>query len=114
MDLHSVKARFVGSYLIIILILAAQLPVVYVLIAGMSRKYTQVAEAASLKKRAVEISYILNRHIMNGEEELEKPFQEMKGDYSRLIESLQSGTKDIPPITDPDILKKLNAVKSKW
>ncbi|MBI5454640.1 MAG: hypothetical protein HY956_08440, partial [Deltaproteobacteria bacterium] len=68
MDLHSVKSRFLGSYLFLIILFFIQLPIIYMLVGGMSQKYSQVIEASALRKRAVELNYVLNRHIMNGEE----------------------------------------------
>ncbi|TAN60045.1 hypothetical protein EPN18_09355, partial [bacterium] len=114
MNLHSIKSRFLGSYFFIILLLVLQLPLMYFLVVGMSKKYSQVEEAATLKKRAIEISYILNRHIMNGEEELEQVFLKLKAEYSKAIEDMKTGTKDVEAITDPVALVKLEELGKKW
>src|SRR3990170_9000341 len=99
MNLNSLKSRFVGSYTFLILLFVIQLPILYLLVGGMSKKYAQVETAGDLKKRAVEINYVLNRHIMNGEEEQEAVFQAKKAEFSKIVESLRSGTPDIPAIT---------------
>lgn len=114
MNLHSVKSRFLGSYLLLIVLFIVQLPIIYVLVGGMSQKYAQVVEAASLRKRAVEINYILNRHIMNGEEELDKVFFQKKDEFGQVIENLRKGTKDIPAIEDAAVLARLDVVGQRW
>ncbi|MBI5643124.1 MAG: type IV pili methyl-accepting chemotaxis transducer N-terminal domain-containing protein [Deltaproteobacteria bacterium] len=80
----------------------------------MSEKYSQVVEASALRKRAVELNYVLNRHIMNGEEELEKVFQDKKAEYGKVIENLRNGTPDLPAIKDTGALAKLDIVSQKW
>jgi len=112
-DLHSVKSRFLGSYAFLIILFFIQLPIIYVLVGGMSQKYSQVVEASALRKRAVELNYVLNRHIMNGEEELEQVFQDKKAEYGRVIESLRSGSDEVPAVTG-SAKDKLQAVEEKW
>ncbi|MBE9527745.1 MAG: type IV pili methyl-accepting chemotaxis transducer N-terminal domain-containing protein [Proteobacteria bacterium] len=114
MELHSVKSRFFGSYIFLIVLFVIQLPIVYVVVGGMSEKYAQVDEAGSLRKRAIEISYTLNRHILNGEEELEAVFQDMKSEYGEVIDGFTNGTRGYEAITDPDILVSLKDVKNEW
>ncbi|MBI4949482.1 MAG: type IV pili methyl-accepting chemotaxis transducer N-terminal domain-containing protein [Deltaproteobacteria bacterium] len=113
MDLHSVKSRFLGSYVFLIILFVIQLPIIYVLVGGMSQKYSQVVEAGALRKRVVELNYVLNRHIMNGEEELEQVFQDKKAEYGRVIESLRTGTDEVPAVTG-SAKDKLQAVEEKW
>ncbi|MBI2413289.1 MAG: type IV pili methyl-accepting chemotaxis transducer N-terminal domain-containing protein [Deltaproteobacteria bacterium] len=113
MDLHSVKSRFLGSYLFLIILFFIQLPIIYMLVGGMSQKYSQVVEASALRKRAVELNYVLNRHIMNGEEELEQVFQDRKAEYGKAIESLRTGTPEVPAVTG-SAKDKLAVVEQKW
>ncbi|MFQ5736224.1 MAG: methyl-accepting chemotaxis protein, partial [Thermodesulfobacteriota bacterium] len=114
MNLQSVKSRFVGSYGFLILLFIIQLPIIYFLVGGMSEKYSQVEEAGSLRKRAVEINYILNRHILNGEEELEQVFQNKKAEYGRVIQSLREGTENVSAIKEASVLAKLDNVGREW
>lgn len=114
MDYHSIKTRLTGSYVFIIILFVLQLPVFYFVIGSMSKKYIQVQEAATLKKRAVEISYTLTRHILNGEEALEKEFKFMEEDFDRAFTVLEKGDKDVPAITNSKDLAKLEVVKQNW
>ncbi|MBI5237661.1 MAG: methyl-accepting chemotaxis protein [Deltaproteobacteria bacterium] len=114
MNLTSVRSRFLGSYVFLIILFVVQLPIIYVLVGGMSKKYPQVGEAGSLRKRAVEITGILNRYILNGEEELLPVFHAKKDEYGKVIEGLRTGTKEFPPVTDKNSLAKLDDVAQKW
>lgn len=114
MNIHSVRTRLVGSYVILIVLFLVQIPIIYMLIGGMGKKYTQIVEVASLRKRAIELSYVLNRHIMNGEEELEPVFQQKKKEFAATLSSLRSGTADYEALTDPEVIEKLDVVVSKW
>ncbi|MEK6531033.1 MAG: methyl-accepting chemotaxis protein [Deltaproteobacteria bacterium] len=114
MKLTSVKARFIGSYVILIVLFLVQLPIVYSLVAGIGDRYTQVSIAGSLRKRAIELTYTLNRHILNGEEELEQVFQTKKEEYGKVIDVLRDGADGIPRIKGADAEMKLRAVEEKW
>lgn len=114
MNLNSIKTRFVWSYGFLILLFVIQLPIIYLLVGGMSKKYAQVETAGDLKKRAIEINYILNRHIMNGEEEQEAVFQRQKAEFGKIIDSLRTGTADIPAVTDSAALASLETVEKEW
>lgn len=114
MNLHSVKSRFLGSYVLLIVLFFIQLPIIYFLVGGMSEKYGQVDEAGSLRKRAVEINYVLNRHIINGEEPQEAVFQELKGEYGKVIEGLKTGTSNLTAIEDAKSLERLDQIGVKW
>src|SRR3990172_12338236 len=111
--LNSVKSRFLGSYVVLIALFFIQVPIIYFLISGMSRNLAQVESAGELRKRAVEINYILNRH-MNGEEELEAVFQARKAELGDMIKSLKSGGSDINKVTGRSAFEKLDAVEGKW
>ncbi len=114
MNIQSVKARLVGSYVFLIILFIIQLPVIYRLVDGMTKKYPQITEVSSIKKRAVELSYILNRHILNGEEELEAVFQTKKKEFDGVLEGLRKGTKEVAPITETEAVVKLDVVAAKW
>ncbi len=114
MKLTSVKARFIGSYVILIVLFLVQIPIVYSLVAGIGDRYTQVSIAGSLRKRAIELTYTLNRHILNGEEELEEVFQTKKAEYGKVIEVLKNGAEGIPRIKGAEAELKLKAVEEKW
>jgi len=64
MRLQSVKARFIGSYLVLVILFVIQIPIIYVILGGMGEKYVQEDYAGSLRKRAVQITEVLNRHIV--------------------------------------------------
>ncbi len=80
----------------------------------MSKKYAQVDAAGGLRKRAVEIIEILNRHIMNGDESLGAVFDTKRVEYGALLDRLKEGSDELPAITDADVLAKLDIVKGKW
>jgi methyl-accepting chemotaxis protein len=112
--LTSVKARFIGSYALLIILFLIQIPIVYSLVKGMGDKFAQVDAAGSLRKRAIELTYVLNRHILNGEEELEQVFQAKKAEYGVIVSALRNGSKDIPAIKNPELLDRLKNVEDKW
>ncbi|MBI5643437.1 MAG: HAMP domain-containing protein [Deltaproteobacteria bacterium] len=114
MNLQSLKTRFIGSYLFLLILFIIQIPIIYVLIGGMSEKYAQVETAGSLRKRAVEIAEILNRHVMTGNEELEKTFQQKKAEFGEVIEGIKKGTDGSAAITNAAMLEKLGLLEKEW
>jgi len=114
MGLKSVKSRFLFSYTFLILLFIVQFPVFYIIIGGMSKRYSQVDVAGSLRKRAIEINYVLTRHILNGEEELEDVFQNQKKEFGRVLASLREGTAGMAALKDPAVLEKLDVVDKEW
>jgi methyl-accepting chemotaxis protein len=103
-----------GSYLFLVILFVIQIPIIYWLVSGMSEKYAQVGEAGGLRKRAIEITEVLNRHIMTGNEELEKVFQTKKEEFGTVLESLKKGSKDLAPLNDAELIEKLAVVENKW
>ena len=95
MNLHSLKTRFIGSYLILLVLFIIQVPIIYFLVGGMGEKYAQVDESGALRKKAVEMTEVLNRHIMSGDERLEKVFQTYKREYGEGIDNLRTGTSGV-------------------
>ncbi len=114
MNLHSLKTRFIGSYLFLLLLLIVQIPVTYYLIGGMSRRYAQVDEAGSLRKRTVEMAEILNRHIITGNKELEKDFLAKKKEFGEVIDGLRTGSRGVEPLKSPAMIDKLSAIEDEW
>ncbi|MBI1910563.1 MAG: methyl-accepting chemotaxis protein [Deltaproteobacteria bacterium] len=114
MNLQSIKTRFMGSYLFLLVLFILQIPIIYWVVSGMNEKYAQVEQSGSLRKRAVEITDVLNRHIMTGNETLEQAFQTKKKEYAQVIEDLKKGSKEVEAITDSEILAKLAVVEKEW
>lgn len=114
MSFDSVKARFIGGYLIVIALFMIQLPIIYYLVEDMSEKYAQVEVAGSLRKMAVEITDVLNRHIATGNEALEQAFQAKKIEYGETVKSLKTGNQQIPPINDKELLAIHDELSRKW
>ena len=114
MNFQSVKTRFIGSYVLLVILFVIQIPIIYVIMGGMGEKYVQEDVAGSLRKRAVEITEILNRQIITGDESLAKVFQAKKAAYDGVIGSLRTGSENMAAITDPDILVKLETVEQRW
>lgn len=112
--MQSVKARLFGSYLFLILLFIIQIPIVYLLVMEMSKKYTQIVEVAALKRRSIEINYVLNRHIMNREDALEEVFQTKMAEFDQALSRLKTGWGEVPPITGDASLEKYNVVTQKW
>ncbi len=113
-NLQSIKSRLFGSYIFLILLFFIQLPITYMLVGGMSSKYSQVDGVGTLRERAIELNYILNRHILNGEEELEEPFQKKKQEFGKIIDELKSGSNGSGAITDGKALAEYDKVKQGW
>jgi methyl-accepting chemotaxis protein len=80
----------------------------------MSEKYVQVDVAGGLRKRAVEITEILNRHVTTGNEELRRVFETKQVEYRGVLESFRTGTKTLPAIENLEMLAALDAVSEKW
>ncbi|MBE9529311.1 MAG: methyl-accepting chemotaxis protein [Proteobacteria bacterium] len=114
MSLQSVKTRFVGSYVFLLVLFVIQIPIVFVLVAGMTEKYSQIDTAGGLRKRAVEITDILNRHIMTGDESLEALYQKRKGEYQGVIDNFRSGTATLTALDNTEISAQLKVVENKW
>ncbi len=114
MGMQSIKTRIIWSYLIILVLFMVQLPIVYVMIDAMSKKYHQIDMAGALRKRAVEINYLLNRYILNREGELKEDLLKREEEYSKLIEQLKNGSDTLPAITDEMVLRKLSTVEQRW
>ncbi|HAO92557.1 MAG: hypothetical protein A2X99_03935 [Deltaproteobacteria bacterium GWB2_55_19] len=114
MNIHSLKTRFIGSYLFLLLLLIIQIPVTYYLVGGMSRRYAQVDEAGSLRKRTVEMAEILNRHIMTGNEALEQEFQAKKKEFGEVIDGLKTGSRGVEPLKSQEMLDKLSVIEKEW
>ena len=114
MNLQSVKTRFIGSYVFLLMLFIIQLPIVYVLVGGMSEKYSQVDVAGGLRKRAAEITELLNRQVMTGNEELRGVFETRRGEYQRVLDSFKTGTKTLPALDDPEAIASLDVVGSRW
>jgi methyl-accepting chemotaxis protein len=114
MNIHSIKTRFTAIFLFILILFIIQFPIVYVLVGQMSKKYAQVDAAGGLRKRAVEIVEIINRHIMNGDEALGTVVDTKRVEYGALLNRLKEGSDELPAITDADVLAKLDVVKGKW
>ncbi len=45
------KTRFVGSYVVLLILFIIQIPIIYMLVEGMSKKYAHVNAAGALRKR---------------------------------------------------------------
>ncbi|MBE9528759.1 MAG: type IV pili methyl-accepting chemotaxis transducer N-terminal domain-containing protein [Proteobacteria bacterium] len=114
MSLQSVKTRFMGSYLLLVILFVIQIPIIYLILGGMEKKYTQVDVAGGLRKQAIEINEVLNRHIITGNEALEQKFQDMKVAYDQTITDLRNGNSKLEAITDPNVLDNLKRVESEW
>ncbi len=114
MHIQSVKARFMGSYILLLILFIVQIPVVYVLVGGMSEKYGQVERAGSLRKRAIELAEVLNRRIATGNESLDVQFQAKKVEFGKILGELRAGTSESPAVTGPDLIARLDEVDRKW
>jgi methyl-accepting chemotaxis protein len=114
MSLQSVKTRFIGSYLFLVILFVIQIPIIYLVLDGMEKKYTQVDISGGLRKRAIEITEVLNRHILTENEALETEFQNLKADFNTTIDSLRNGNDTVAAITDPVLLAKLQNVEGDW
>jgi methyl-accepting chemotaxis protein len=114
MNFSSLKTRFSLSFLVILLFFLVQIPIVYSLVGTMDRGLKTVDISGSLRKRVVDISFVLTRHILTNDESLEPVFQAKKKDFETVLAGLKNGTKDIPATTDPALLDDLQNVEKRW
>ena len=114
MNIQSVKTRFLGSYLALLILFVIQIPIIYFVVTGITAKFNQIDVTGSLRKRAVEITEILNRHILTGDESLEKVFQRKKQEYGEVIGDLRKGAKGLEPVTEAQAVEKLDILEKKW
>ncbi len=115
MDFNSVRSRFLGSYAVLVALFLIQMPIIYFLVSTMSRNYAQVESAGELRKRSIEINYVLNRHILNGEEELEAVFQAKKAEFSDIIKGLKSGSSGVEVVSGGSAAaERLGELEAKW
>ncbi|MBI5887351.1 MAG: type IV pili methyl-accepting chemotaxis transducer N-terminal domain-containing protein [Deltaproteobacteria bacterium] len=114
MNIHSVKTRFLGSYLALLILFIIQIPIIYFVVTGITAKFEQIDVTGSLRRRAVEITEVLNRHVTTGDEALEKLFQDKKNEYGGVISDLRNGTKTLEPMTEAAALEKLDVIEKRW
>jgi len=70
--------------------------------------------SGGLRKRVVEISYVLTRHILTNDESLEPVFQAKKHDFEKVLTGLKEGSAKIPALTGAEQLAQLKVVEDKW
>ncbi len=114
MNFSSLKARFSISFLVLLVFFLVQLPIVYSLVSSMGRGLKTVDISGGLRKRVVEISYVLTRHILTNDESLEPVFQGKKHDFEKVLTGLKEGSDGMPAITAAEQLAQLKAVEKKW
>ncbi len=114
MNFSSLKTRFSISFLVLLLFFLVQIPIVYSLVGSMGRNLKQIDVAGGLRKRVVEISYVLTRHILTNDESLEPVFQAKKKDFEATITGLRTGANGITAITDKAALLQLKEVEKQW
>lgn len=114
MNFNSLKTRFSISFLVLLLFFLVQIPIVYSLVGSMGRNLKQIDVAGGLRKRVVEISYVLTRHILTNDESLEPVFQAKTRDFEATLAGLKTGADGIPAITNSDSLLQLKEVEKKW
>ncbi len=114
MSIQSVKTRFMGSYIFLVILFVIQIPIIYLILGSIEKDFTQIEVAGGLRKKAIEITEVLNRHILTGNESLEAVFQNMKVGYGKTIKDLKNGKGELTAITDPKVLDKLNGVETAW
>lgn len=114
MNIQSVKTRFFGSYLALLVLFVVQIPIIYFVVKGITAKFDQVEWASSLRKRSVELAEVLNRHVTTGDEALEAVFQSRKKELDAVLGELKSGSGSVLAITDGQVLAKLGDVEKRW
>ncbi|MFQ5427426.1 MAG: methyl-accepting chemotaxis protein [Thermodesulfobacteriota bacterium] len=114
MNFSSLKTRFSISFLVLLLFFLVQIPIVYSLVGSMGRNLQQIDVAGGLRKRVVEISYVLTRHILTNDESLDPVFYSKKKDFEATLTGLREGAEGIPAVTDPSALIQLKEVEKKW
>ncbi|OGP18510.1 MAG: hypothetical protein A2V21_310125 [Deltaproteobacteria bacterium GWC2_55_46] len=114
MNWQSIKTRLMGSYTVLLALFLLQMPVVYWVVSGMGQKYSQVDEAGSLRKKAVEITELLSRHVATGNAALEKAFHERKAEFGDTIGALRNGGEAVPALKGQDLVEKLDSLEMRW
>jgi len=114
MNFSSLKARFSISFLVLLVFFLVQLPIVYSLVTSMGTGLRTVDISGGLRKRVVEISFVLTRHILTNDESLEPVFQSKKKDFEKVLTGLKEGSEGIPALTRAEQLAQLKVVEQKW
>jgi len=114
MNLQSIKVKLAGSYLILLLLFVVQLPIVYLLVTGMTEKYLQVDAAGEIRKSAVDIAYALNLSVMNGERKMNDVFEIKRSEFHKLIKEFKDGSEMLAAVKDPNMLEKLGYINEGW
>lgn len=114
MNLQSVKVKLAGSYLILLLLFMLQLPIVYLLVTGMTDKYMQVDTAGEIRKSVIDIAYALNLSVMNGEKGMNDVFETKRVEFQKMLTELKTGSERLAPVKDLETLEKLGYIKEGW
>jgi len=114
MNFSSLKARFSISFLVLLVFFLVQIPIVYTLVTSMGTGLKTVDISGGLRKRVVEISFLLTRHILTNDESLEPIFQARKQDFEKVLRGLKEGSAEIPALTGAEQLAQLKEVEQKW
>jgi len=114
MNFSSLKTRFSISFLVLLVFFLVQLPIVYSLVTSMGTDLKTVDISGGLRKRVVDISFVLTRHILTNDESLEPVFQAKKKGFEQTIAGLKDGSEGIPALTGAAQLADLKVVEEKW
>ncbi|MBI5233621.1 MAG: type IV pili methyl-accepting chemotaxis transducer N-terminal domain-containing protein [Deltaproteobacteria bacterium] len=107
MKLNSLKALSLYLFIVLLAVFTVQLPIVYRAISGMVSGFDVASRVEEMNSLAIEVPYTLNRHIMNGDEMLEKVFVEKVKEFDAIVASLKTSN-------DNDISVLLGDVEKKW
>ncbi|MBI5185823.1 MAG: type IV pili methyl-accepting chemotaxis transducer N-terminal domain-containing protein [Nitrospinae bacterium] len=114
MIFQSLKTRFALAFLLLLIILAVQAPVVYNIAQRIEEIDNQLELVSEMGRDMVDIAFILNNHILNNDESLENVFQERMREFQGNMAALRRGGGDVRPISGEEPLQKVSILEKKW
>lgn len=114
MNFQSLKTRFTIAFLLLVVILAVQAPIVYNIAQKIGEIDDQREKVSEIGRDILDIAFILNSHIMNNDESLESIFQENMREFQGDMTTLRQGSGSIKPISGEESLQKVSIIEKKW
>jgi methyl-accepting chemotaxis protein len=114
MNFQSLKTRFTIAFLLLVVILAVQAPIVHNIAQKIEIIDNQREEVSKIGRDILDIAFILNSHIMNNDESLESIFQENMRGFQGDMATLRQGNGSIKPISGEEPLQKVSILEKKW
>lgn len=114
MKLKTAKTKQMVSYLILFILLLIPLPFSYVAVTNYSEGSDLQREIKELHRRTIELSYILNRHIMMEQDDLEGVYQRARSEYATMVRDISERASVSLPQREPELMEKFSTLAGRW